>query len=84
MEYMDGGTLAHLLQRLRIIEEPYLAVLARQVQWWHGTLTASINIQQEPALSFKVLSVQVRVVCKRKTGDITPEPLLLPRRRCWG
>ncbi len=31
MEYMDGGTLAHLQQRLRVIEEPYLAVLARQV-----------------------------------------------------
>lgn len=31
MEFMDGGTLAHLLQRLRVIEEPYLAVLARQV-----------------------------------------------------
>lgn len=30
MEFMDGGTLAHLLQRLRVIEEPYLAVLARQ------------------------------------------------------
>jgi hypothetical protein len=32
MEYLDGGTLAHLLQRLRLIEEPYLAVLARQVK----------------------------------------------------
>jgi mitogen-activated protein kinase kinase 2 len=37
MEFMDGGTLAHLLQRLRVIEEPYLAVLARQVQCWRYT-----------------------------------------------
>jgi hypothetical protein len=34
MEFMDGGTLAHLLQQLRVIEDPYLAVLARQVQCW--------------------------------------------------
>jgi hypothetical protein len=75
MEFMDGGTLAHLLQRLRVIEEPYLAVLARQVRCWQFFYQHVPRVQQ---VAWKCVN-SLRLILPRPRPKSRFE---VPYRRC--